>query len=113
MERCNADADESIVFHGTAESAVLRDVEKLRKIKPVVVQVALKEHKEAQIFTFSHKWTVSRLLHYLSVGLLVLFNVYFIVADNELAENDLVIGQPILKHLGICSKTMLEHIRAS
>lgn len=39
-------------------------------------------------------------------------NVSFLVPDAELAENDLFIGQPVLKHLGIDSKTMLENNRA-
>ena len=34
------------------------------------------------------------------------------MADAELAENDLLIGQPVLMHLGIDSKTMLENNRA-
>lgn len=36
----------------------------------------------------------------------------FIVPDAELAENDLLIDQPVLKHLEIYSKTMLDNNRA-
>lgn len=53
-----------------------------------------------------------RLLLHLSVGPLALLNINFLVADAELTEHDLLIGQPVLKHLGIDSKTTLENNRA-
>lgn len=74
--------------------------------------MALKDEKEAQTFTFSREWAVPRLVLHLSVGPFALLNVTFLVADAELAENDLLIGQPVLKHLGIDLKTMLENNRA-
>lgn len=110
--RCDDGADESIVSPQLAESAVLSGIGKMKKIKPVTVQAALKESREAQTFTLSREWTVPRLLLHLSVGPLALLNISLLVADAELAENDLLIGQPVLKHLGMDSKTMLENNRA-
>lgn len=111
MGRCDDGADDSLVSPRLAESAVLNGVGKLKKIKPVTVQVALKDKSAAQTFTFSREWTVSRLLLHLSIGLLALLNVSFLVADAHLTEHDLLIGQPVLKHLGINYKTMLENNR--
>lgn len=79
--RCDDGVDESIVSPRLAESAVLNGIAKLKKIKPVTVQVALKDEKEAQLFTFLRWWAVSRLVLHLSVGPFALLNVTFLVAD--------------------------------
>lgn len=76
-------------------------------MNPQIVQVALKEKLEAQMFTISKECTVLRLLHLL-VGPFGIPNVSFLVADAGLAKKDLLIGQLVLKHLGIDSETMLE-----
>ena len=47
----------------------------------------------------------------LFTGTLALVNVTFLVADDELAAEDLLIGLPILQHLGIDSKSLLEQKR--
>lgn len=110
--RCDDGADESIASPRLAEAAVLSGIGKLKKINPVTVQVALKDQSDAQKFKFSREWAVPRLVLHLSVGPPALLNVTFLVVDAELAENDILIGQPVLKHLGIDSKTMLENNRA-
>lgn len=112
MRRCDDGADESLVSPRLAKSTVLNGIKKLKKIGLVTVQVALKEKSEAQTFTFSREWAVPRLLLHLSVGPLAFLNVSFLVANAELTEPDLLIGQPVLKHLGIDSRTMLENNRA-
>lgn len=102
-------ADELTVSPKFAESVILSGIGKLRKISTVTMQVALKEKFKANTFTFSRVRTVPRLFMHLSVGPLTLLNVIFPVADAKLAENNLLIEQTVLKHLGIDSKTMVEN----
>ena len=47
----------------------------------------------------------------LNAGPLALLNLTFLVPDDELADGDMLIGLPVLKHLGIDTKTMLEQNR--
>lgn len=96
-------ADESIGSPRLAKSAVLSANGKCKKIFPVTMQVALKEAPEAQTLTFSREWSVPRIVLHLSVVPRNLPNVSFLVSDSEMAENDLLIGQPVFKHLGIDS----------
>lgn len=48
----------------------------------------------------------------LSSGQLALANVTFLVADDELACEDLIIGLPVLRHLQVDTRTLLENNRA-
>lgn len=50
--RADNGADDSIFFSWIAEKAVLVDIVYLKNIKPVTMQVALKEGLHAQIFKF-------------------------------------------------------------
>lgn len=47
----------------------------------------------------------------MSAGPLALVNVTFLVADADLSAEDLLIGLPVLQHLGVDSKTLLEERR--
>lgn len=104
-------SDESIVSSKLAEKAVLNGIGKMSKIPLVKLQVALKEGEEAKEFSFSRSWTTPRTILQLSSGPLALVNVTYLVADAQLAVEDLLIGLPILKHLGIDTKTLLEERR--
>ena len=109
--RCDDGSDQSIAIPQLAESSVLNGVGKFRPIKPVKVQVAFKTNDSTQRFTASREWVVPRLILGLSAGPLALLNVAFLVTDAQLADEDLLIGLPVLKHLEIDSKTMLERNR--
>lgn len=95
-----------------AASAVVNGVEKVRKPNPVTVQGALKDTSQAQTFTFSSESTVSCLPQHLSVGPLALRSVSFLVVDAEVAENDELIGQSVLRHLEVDSKKVIKNNRA-
>lgn len=47
----------------------------------------------------------------ITVGPLALVNVVLLVLDDELAAEDVLLGLPLLQHLGIDTKTMLEKHR--
>lgn len=49
----------------------------------------------------------------LSAGRLALTNVSFLVADNDLSCEYLLFGFPVLHHLGIDSRTLLERNRVT
>lgn len=111
--RCDDGSDESLVSPRVAEAATIKGIGKMRKIEPVIVQVALRKGENAETFTFSRQWTVPRLVLQLSAGPLALLNVTMLVADAELADEDILIGRPVLAHLGIDSRTMLEAKRST
>lgn len=109
--RADDGSDESIVSSTVAEKAVLNGIGKLTKIDPVFLQVALKQGDNAEKFTFSRTWTPPRTVLQLLVGPLALVNVTYLVADADLAAESLLIGLPVLQHLGVDTKTLLEERR--
>ena len=56
----------------------------------------------------SRTWTCPRLILHLAAGKLALFNVKFLVADGGPATGDLIIGLPVLRHLKVDTRTLLE-----
>lgn len=112
--RCDDGSDESLVSPSLAERAAMKGIGKLSSIAPVRLQVALKkEEQEAQTFSFSRTWTAPRTILHLASGQLALVNIKFLVADDDLACEDLLIGRPVLHHLQIDTKTLLELSRKS
>lgn len=112
LARTDDGSDDSIASPGLAQAAVMKGIGSFEPIEPVQIQVALKEGEEADVFTFSRTWLVPRLVLELSSGRLALRNVSFLVADKDLSCEDLLIGLPVLRHLEIDSRTMLERNRA-
>lgn len=111
--RADDGADESVVPSGIAEHAVFNGIGRMRKIVRARLQVALKDCNEAQILTWARIWTAPRIVLKLTAELHVLLNVEFLNADAELAAEDLLIGLPALRHLGVDTKTLLENRRDS
>ena len=107
--RCDDGSDDTIISPRIATDAVGRGIGKMYPISPVTVQVALKEDKNAQTFQFSRSLVIPRVILHLSAGQLALLNVSFLVADDDLADEDLLLGHPLLAHLGVDSRSILEH----
>lgn len=106
--RTDDGSDKSIVSSKFAERAVLNGIGKMTKIDKVSLQLALKDADRAQLFTFSQTWTPPPTVLRSAAGPLALVNVTFLVADANLAAEDLLIGLPVLRHLGVDSKALLE-----
>lgn len=106
--RCDDGSDESIVSPSLAQAAAIKGIGRMSSIPPVKIQVALKDSDSAATFTFSRTWLVPRVVLKLSSGHMALLNVTFLVADDETACEDLLLGLPVLRHLGIDSRTLLE-----
>lgn len=107
--RCYDGASESIVSLCLKESTVLIYIGNMKIIKPVTVEVAPWDAKEAQIFTFSKEWAVPHIVFPSFIWSPALLNMTFLVADTYLAENDLLIGQTVLKRFGIEADAMIEN----
>ena len=111
--RCDDGSDDSIVSPTLAERAALKGIGKIRAIEPVRLQVALKSGSEAASFSFSRTWTSPRTVLHLSSGQLALANVTYLVADDDLACEDILIGLPVLRHLQVDTRTLLETNRSA
>ena len=110
--RCDDGSDDSLVSRKVAEAAVLQGIGRMKAIEPVTLSVALKAGETAQRFSFSRSWTPPRTVLHLSSGQLALVNVTYLVADGELTCEDLLIGLPVLQHLHVDTRTLLENNRA-
>lgn len=83
----------------------------MRKIDQVAIQVSLKDGDTAQTSTFSRIWTLLLKLLKLSSDPLSLVIVSFLIAEADIAEEELLIGLLVLHHLDIDTKTLLEEKR--
>lgn len=81
---------------------------KFTEITPVSLRVARKKDKNPDKFTFCRTWTPPRTVIHLSAGQMALVIVTYTVSNSERTAEDLLIGLPILQHLGIDSKSLLE-----
>lgn len=91
---------------------MLKGIGSFKAIKPVSIQVPLTAEEKPKTFDFSRQWTVPRLVLNLSSGRMPLTTITFLVADDDLACEDILIGLPVLEHMEIDSRTMLERNRA-
>lgn len=96
-----------------AQAAVLKGVRRFRAVEKVSKQVAFTSQTEPEISTFSVAWKVPRIIFELSAGRLALKIVSFLVADAGLFCENLRFEFPVLRHLGIDSRTLLERNRAT
>lgn len=80
----------------------------MKAIPAVRIPVALKDSGESGTFKFSRTGMVPGLVLKLSSGRMALRNVSFLVADDETACEELLVGLPVLRHLGIDSRRLLE-----
>lgn len=111
--RCDDGSDATIVSPKIAEMAVVKGVGMIYGIKPVKLQVALKDGDQAQEFTCVRPWKRPRVVLQLAAGKLALLNVTFLVTDGDLSSDDLLIGLPLLRHLCVDTRTLLERNSAS
>ena len=110
--RCDDGSDDSLVSPHLAEKAAISGIGKIKGIRPVKIQVALRKDDKAQSFRFYRIWTVPRTVLQLASGQLALANLSFLVADDQMTCEDLIIGLPVLRHLQVDTRTLLENNRA-
>lgn len=90
--RTDDGSDQTIVSSQFVESAVLQNFERFTNIEKVCLQAALKDTEIAQKFSFSGTWTPPRTILHLNAGPLALLNASFLVADDKLSVEDMLIG---------------------
>lgn len=91
---------------------MLRGIGRFEAIAPVWIQVTLTSTDKRKTFSFSRLWKVTRLVLELSAGRFVLNIISFLAADADMPCEDFTIGHPVLNHLGIYSRTLLERNHA-
>jgi len=109
--QCDDGSDDSLASPDVANNAVLNGIGSFKKIQPVKFEVALTRDKQPQEFTFSKVWTVPRTVLHLSSGKLAVLNISFLVADDDLTAGGILIGRPVLRHMRVDTKTLLESNR--
>lgn len=95
--RCDDGSDDSIVSPKLAESAALQGIGKLSAIEPVYVQVSLRSGDRTEYFYLSNFWTSPRTVLNLAASQLPLVNVTYLVEDDKLAFEDVLIGLAVLR----------------
>lgn len=80
----------------------------MKNIKIVFLHVTLMYGEAPQSFTFSRFCTPPRTVIRLSPGSLDLTNIKYLVADAEIATEELLIGLSLSIHLGVDTKELLE-----
>ena len=102
--RADDGSDDTLVSPKLSEAAALQGIGKLSAISPVLLQVALKQGEEPQKFSFSRIWTAPRTVLQLCTGSLALVDFKYLVADDDLACEPILIGLPVLQHLQVDTK---------
>lgn len=110
--RSDDGSDDSVVSPKLAEAAVGQGIGRMKKIDPAKLQVALRKEDKPGVFSFSRTWTAPRVILHLSAGQLALVNMSFLVADDDLSCESMLIGLLVLKYLQVDTKTVLEANRA-
>lgn len=108
MERCDDSSDESFVSPSLVQTVIVKVIGIMASIAPMKIHVTLKKTGSPATSSFSCTWHVPRLLFKLAARQMALINIIFLVADNDTACEDLLIGLPVLRHLGIGSSTLLQ-----
>lgn len=99
-------SDKSIMSAFFAKKIVLNNDDKIKKIDNILIQVAIKHIQKEQSFNFTRIWFPPRTVLSLPVRSLALKNVFFVV-HLKMSNEDQGIGYPVLKHVGVDTRTIL------
>lgn len=88
-----------------------RVIGEIKAIDSVDLQVALKSGQNDQAFKISKELIVLRNILHLYSGHVKLRSIRFLVADEELAAEELLIGLTVLSHLKMDTSMLLEATR--
>lgn len=95
--RLDDGVDDSLVCPLVAESAALKGIGPLRKIKPAKLQVCLSKEKVGQNFSFYRRWEIPELIMEMNSGKMALH-----------VSEPLVIGNHVLRHLKVDTNTIID-----
>ena len=108
LARCDDGSDDSLVCPTLAEPAALSGIGRIRAIEPVKLKVALHRRDEKVEFSFSRQWIVPNTILQLRTGSMGIQNMSFLISDDRLTGEPLIIGRPALQHMRVDTKTLLE-----
>lgn len=111
-DRYDDGRDESIVSPKLVKNAVLRKVVPMTAIKAVRLRVVIKASEDAQSLTLCRSRTFSRTVVNPESRQLALINVVFLVTDDELVRELLIIRLSVSHYLHVEKFTLLENNRA-
>lgn len=106
--RCDNGSDESIAYPSFAQATVLKGIGQMSAIAPVKIQVTLKDPETLPTFTFSRTFCLPRLVQQMSSVSLECMNITCLVTVDETASEDLLVGLPVLRHLVIDYRMLLQ-----
>ena len=107
--RCDDGADDSIVSRSLAEKSVLKGIGSIQPIPPIEMKMPIKDDNGESIsFTTNRIWKVPRTILRVASGKPALQNISYLIVDGELDPEDVLIGRPVLQHLGVDTATLLD-----
>ena len=107
--RCDDGCDDSMVSSELVQKGALMGIGRVRKIPTMEIIMPIKEEGSKPIkFTCDRTWTIPRTVLTLSSGQLALCNISFLVVNGNISKEQLLIGLPVLQHLRIDTRTLLE-----
>lgn len=110
--RCDDGSDDTLVSPAVAESAAVMVIMKLTSITPVNPKFSLQKGEDCQSFKFSRSCTVPLTVMKMASVHIALDNVTYLVAEDKLGIEDLLIGLPVVQHLHVDSRTLIGNNRA-
>lgn len=105
---CDDGSDNSLGSLRMAGAAVHTEMGHMKAIFSAIIDVALQKNENAQSFKFARSWTDAQTVLQLPSDQIALCYISYLVADDESACEDLLIGFSALQKLRIDSKTLLE-----
>lgn len=110
MGRCDDGSDECFDSPTLPQAAAVKGIGRMVAIYPIKIHVSLKEKEigNRATFSFSRTCNVPRLVLKLPARKIALLNVKFLVAEDDTAFEDLLLGLPVLHHLRIDTRTLLK-----
>lgn len=110
--RCDDGADDSLVSKGIVEKGVQMGIGHIQKIPRTEMPMPVLGKDTAPIVIECHRaWHVPRTILHVASGALALRHIVYLVIEGELTPENLVVGRPVLSHLGVDTETLLSQNR--
>lgn len=111
--RYEEESDDSIVSTKLSESAAIKCISQMSPIQKVSLSAAFKNGTtdSAGSLSFSRTCTVRRTILHLASGNLALMDISFLVANDDLACEGLLIGRIVLQQLWVDTNSLLDNNR--
>lgn len=112
--RCDDGADDSLASKSIAEKGALMGNEHIQSVPQTELQMTVLGQDTKPIIVECHRiWKVPRTVLRVASGNLALLHISYLIIEGELSPENLLIGRPVLAHLGVDSSTLLYQNRLS